>query len=129
MPVLSAVILYIILIALIREGKHTAQEPGVGTVITKFKGKAFDKESKSAFDQTDLRFPQIEPYGAFLMTKSVTQHDQELKNNFFEKKTVGKIFKTLSWGKNQATIEMIYDIRLELILCMYWNDTYSSCIF
>jgi len=50
------------------KGKHQTQEPGIGTIITKFFGKAYNQD-KLAFDHADLRFPEIEPYGAFIMTK------------------------------------------------------------
>lgn len=76
--IVTLVILYIIIFALCIEGKHQYQEPGIGTVITKFKGKAFFQGK--AYDEADLRFPEVEPYGAFIMTKSVTVKGQMLGN-------------------------------------------------
>merc|ERR1719443_2303147 len=55
--IVTLVILYIIIFALCIEGKHQYQEPGIGTVITKFKGKAFFKDPSGAtkvYDEADL---------------------------------------------------------------------------
>lgn len=76
--IVTLVILYIIIFALGVEGKHQYQEPGIGTVITKFRGKAFF-EGK-VYDEADLRFPEVEPFGAFIMTKSITVNGQTLGN-------------------------------------------------
>merc|ERR1719265_2144455 len=70
------VILYIIIFALGINGKHQFQEPGIGTIITKFHGKGF--ANKKAFDVADLRFPEIEPFGAFIMTKEIKVRDQKI---------------------------------------------------
>jgi len=67
--IVTLVILYIIIFALGIEGKHQYQEPGIGTVVTKFHGKGF--ANKKAYDAGDLRFPEIEPFGAFIMTREI----------------------------------------------------------
>lgn len=72
--IVTLVVLYIIIFALGMEGKHQYQEPGIGTVITRFHGKAF-VEGK-VYDEADLRFPEIEPFGAFIMTKAITVKGQ-----------------------------------------------------
>lgn len=74
--IVTLVILYIIIFALCIEGKHQYQEPGIGTVITRFKGKAFF--NNKVYDEADLRFPEVEPFGAFIMTKSITVKNQQL---------------------------------------------------
>jgi len=76
--VVTLIIIYIIIFALCIEGKHQYQEPGIGTVITKFKGKAFF--NGKVYDEADLRFPEVEPFGAFIMTKSITMKGQTLGN-------------------------------------------------
>jgi hypothetical protein len=48
-----------------------------GTIITRVRGKAFNQD-KLAFDQSDLRYPEIEPYGAFIMTKETIMSDQKV---------------------------------------------------
>jgi len=75
--IVTLVFLYIIIFALGIEGKHQMQESGVGTVIAKYHGKAFDQDWRP-FDEADLRFPEMEPSGVFIMTKSVTQKKQKL---------------------------------------------------
>lgn len=74
--IVTLVIMYIMIFALGIEGKHQYQEPGIGTVITRYSGKAF--ANKKAYDVADLRFPEIEPFGAFIMTKEVKIMDQEM---------------------------------------------------
>lgn len=74
--IVMCVILYIIIGALGMEGKHQYQEPGIGTVITRFHGKAFF--GKKVYDEADLRFPEIDPFGAFIMTKAITVPDQTI---------------------------------------------------
>lgn len=74
--IVTAVIMYIIIFAIGIEGRHQYQEPGIGTVITRYKGKAF--ADGKAFDQADLRFPEVEPFGAFIMTKVVTVKNQKI---------------------------------------------------
>jgi hypothetical protein len=76
--IVSCVILYVVVFGFSIEGKHQQQEPGVGTVLTKVIGKAYSGAGSSnikVFDPSDLRFPVIEPSGAFLLTRkiSVTQ--------------------------------------------------------
>merc|ERR1719261_1300641 len=75
--IVTMVIMYIIIFALGIEGKHQSQEPGIGTVITKYAGKAFDDEGK-VYDAADLRFPEVEPFGAFIMTRMVSQRGQKV---------------------------------------------------
>lgn len=74
--IVTLVILYIIIFALGMEGKHQYQEPGIGTVITRYHGKGF--ANGKAYDETDLRFPEVEPFGAFIMTKSVIVRNQKV---------------------------------------------------
>jgi len=71
--IVSCVILYVVVFGFSIGGKHQQQEPGVGTVLTKVFGKAYSGDK--VFDPSDLRFPVIEPSGAFLLTRkiSVTQ--------------------------------------------------------
>lgn len=76
--IVTLVILYIIIIALGVEGKHQYQEPGIGTVITRMHGKGFIDQK--AFDKADLRFPEIEPFGAFIATKIITMRNQKVDN-------------------------------------------------
>lgn len=75
--IVTLVLLYIIIFALGMEGRHQYQEPGVGTVITRFKGKGFS--NGKAFDSADLRFPEVEPYGAFILTKMLMMQ-QKVQN-------------------------------------------------
>lgn len=74
--IVTLVIVYIIIVPLAFEGRHQYQEPGVGTVITRFKGKGF--ADGKAYDAADLRFPEVEPYGAFIVTKYVVMADQKV---------------------------------------------------
>jgi len=74
--IVTLVILYIIIFALGIEGKHQYQEPGIGTVITRYQGKGF--ANGKAFDAGDLRFPEIEPFGSFIMTKEVKVAGQQM---------------------------------------------------
>ncbi|CAJ1406848.1 unnamed protein product [Effrenium voratum] len=75
--IVTLVVLYIQIVVFHIEGRHTFQEPGLGAVITKFKGKGFTADGK-AFDAPDLRYPIIEPSGAFIMTRRVTVKDQKM---------------------------------------------------
>jgi hypothetical protein len=68
--IVASVVLYVVVFAFSIEGKHQQQEPGVGTVLTKVRGKAYAGDK--VFDPSDLRFPVIEPSGAFLLTRQVT---------------------------------------------------------
>merc|ERR1719379_1186312 len=74
--IVTLVIMYIMIFALGIEGKHQYQEPGIGTVVTKFHGKGF--ANKKAYDAADLRFPEIEPFGSFIMTKEVKIAGQQI---------------------------------------------------
>lgn len=74
--IVTLVIMYMIIVAFHMDGKHTRQGTGVGTVITKFQGKGFAGDK--IFDGPDLRFPIIEPSGAFLMTRRIVVKDQKM---------------------------------------------------
>jgi len=67
--IVSTVILYVVVFAFSIEGKHQQQEPGVGTVLTKAFGKAYSGDN--VYDASDIRFPVIEPSGAFLLTRKI----------------------------------------------------------
>merc|ERR1719235_2625627 len=71
--IVTCVILYVVVFCFAIDGKAQQQEPGVGTVLTKVFGKAYSGDK--VFDPSDLRFPVIEPSGAFLLSRriSVTQ--------------------------------------------------------
>jgi len=70
----TCIIMYSIIFVFIMEGRHTEQATGVGTAITKFRGKGFAGDK--VFDGPDLRFPVIEPSGAFIMTRRIRQKEQ-----------------------------------------------------
>lgn len=78
--IVLAVILYLLVYVFGVEAKHQYQEPGIGTVLTRFKGKAFSGEGadKLVFDGPDLRWPIIEPSGAFIMTKQLVMRGQTI---------------------------------------------------
>jgi len=75
--IVGCVILYVVVFAFCIEGKHQQQEPGVGTVLTKVFGKAFAGEK--VFDPSDLRFPVVEPSGAFLLTRKIVMEQKRGK--------------------------------------------------
>lgn len=68
--IVTLVIIYIVVFAFSMAGKHQDQRPGVGTVLTKVIGKAYAGDK--VFDPADLRFPVVEPSGAFLLTRKVS---------------------------------------------------------
>jgi len=68
--IVTCVIVYQVVFGFSIGGKHQQQEPGVGTVLTKVFGKAHAGDK--IFDPSDLRFPVIEPSGAFLLTRKVS---------------------------------------------------------
>lgn len=73
--IVTCVILYVVVFGFSIGGKHQQQEPGVGTVLTKVFGKAYsgvEGGNIKVFDPSDLRFPVIEPSGAFLLTRKVS---------------------------------------------------------
>jgi len=72
--IVALVTFYIVVFALLINGKHQNIRHGLGAVITKFNGKAFVGES--AYDAADLRFPEVEPNGAFIATRIVTSEVQ-----------------------------------------------------
>jgi len=72
--IVACVVLYVVVFGFSIGGKHQQQEPGVGTVLTKVFGKAYsgvDSDNLKVFDPSDLRFPVIEPSGAFLLTRKI----------------------------------------------------------
>uniref|UniRef100_A0A7S1ALD8 P2X purinoceptor n=2 Tax=Noctiluca scintillans TaxID=2966 RepID=A0A7S1ALD8_NOCSC len=73
--IVTVVVFYIIVVAVVIEGKHQTRAQGVGTVITRFWGKAF--LGQRALDVTDLRSPLIEPKGAFIMTKRIVVNQSQ----------------------------------------------------
>ena len=75
--IVTAVVFYIIVVAVVIEGKHQTRAHGVGIVITRFWGKAF--LGQKALDVTDLRSPLIEPTGAFIMTKRIVVNQTQGK--------------------------------------------------
>mmetsp|Transcript_102689 Transcript_102689/g.320011 ORF Transcript_102689/g.320011 Transcript_102689/m.320011 type:complete len:412 (-) Transcript_102689:65-1300(-) len=68
------VIMYFIIYVFHVQGMHSQQENGVGTVITKFSGKGFAGDK--VFDGPDLRYPIIDPSGAFIMTRRIVVTNQ-----------------------------------------------------
>lgn len=72
--IVGLVTLYIVVFALLINGKHQNIRHGLGAVITKFKGKAFFEGG--AYDAADLRFPEVEPNGAFIATRIVNSEVQ-----------------------------------------------------
>jgi len=68
--IVTSVVLYVVVFAFSIEGKHQQQEQGVGTILTKVFGKAYS--GSRVFDAADLRFPVVEPSGAFILTRQVT---------------------------------------------------------
>mmetsp|Transcript_87361 Transcript_87361/g.151251 ORF Transcript_87361/g.151251 Transcript_87361/m.151251 type:complete len:428 (-) Transcript_87361:73-1356(-) len=70
---IAGVVMYTLVVSFCIEGKHQQQVSGVGTVLTKVFGKAFSTRNGEVrvFDPADLRFPVIEPSGAFLLTKQI----------------------------------------------------------
>eukprot|EP00440_Ansanella_granifera_P029534 gb/GFBE01032077.1/.p1 GENE.gb/GFBE01032077.1/~~gb/GFBE01032077.1/.p1 ORF type:complete len:428 (+),score=109.38 gb/GFBE01032077.1/:1-1284(+) len=77
--VVSMIWLYIQILVIFVEGRHTFQEPGMGAVIAKVEAKGFGPDGK-AFDASDLRFPIIEPSGAFIMTRRISLEGQKMGN-------------------------------------------------
>lgn len=73
--VVTVVIMYITIVIFMIEGRQAKFAPGYGTAITRFKGKAFS--NGKVYDEADLRFPAIEPTGAFVMTKRVVMREQK----------------------------------------------------
>jgi len=67
--IVLGVVLYIVVFAFSIGGKHQDQRPGVGTVLTNIIGKTY--AGGKVFDPADLRFPVIEPNGAFLLTRRI----------------------------------------------------------
>lgn len=75
--IVTAIIMYTVIWAFYMEGKGMITGAGIGTVITGFKGKAFSTTGK-VFDAADLRYPVLEPSGAFIMTKRIVVKDQQM---------------------------------------------------
>jgi hypothetical protein len=72
----SLVVFYVAVFALMISGKHQIESSGVGSVVTKFTGKAF--HDGKAYDWVDLRFPETEPAGTFIMTRNVLLKGQKI---------------------------------------------------
>lgn len=70
------VMFYVVMFALYYNGKHQLEAAGVGSVVTKFTGKAF--HDGMAYDWVDLRYPETEPAGTFIATRTVTQKGQKV---------------------------------------------------
>jgi len=68
--IVLGVVLYIVVFAFSIGGKHQDQRPGVGTVLTYVSGKTYSSGGK-VWDPSDIRFPVIEPSGAFLLTRRI----------------------------------------------------------
>lgn len=79
--VVTVIVLYVIIVAFHMDQTHQVSEMGSGFVFTKFTGKATAKGNPNkVFDEADLRFPVIEPAGAFVMTRRVVVKGQSLGN-------------------------------------------------
>jgi len=74
--IVTLVVCYVVFFALLLNGKHQIERAGVGTVLTRFAGKAF--YDGNAYDAWDMRFPEIEPNGCFVATKIVTLPNQKV---------------------------------------------------
>jgi len=72
--IVLVVMLYVIVLCFSIGGKHQQQEPGVGTVLTEIYGKAYTKNGDAVkiFDKADIRFPVVEPAGAFMLTRKIS---------------------------------------------------------
>ena len=63
------------------EGRHEYQENGVGSVVTKFSGKAFARGNDGsyiAYDAADLLYPEVDTSGTFITTREVSMVGQKL---------------------------------------------------
>eukprot|EP00927_Polykrikos_kofoidii_P060818 TRINITY_DN55726_c0_g1_i1.p1 TRINITY_DN55726_c0_g1~~TRINITY_DN55726_c0_g1_i1.p1 ORF type:complete len:449 (-),score=41.39 TRINITY_DN55726_c0_g1_i1:39-1385(-) len=65
------VLIYISYVVFYLEGKHAENAAGFGNIIVSVHGKGFVNGTKKIVDAADLRFPAIEPRGAFIATKRV----------------------------------------------------------
>lgn len=72
--IVTCVVMYIIVIVFYFQGRHAEQDTGISVSITKLSGKAFS--GSKVYDSADLRFPVIEPSGAFVMTRRIVVKDQ-----------------------------------------------------
>jgi len=70
------VLLYVVLYALGLNRMHQYHDPGVGSVITKLKGKSTFQGK--AYDQADLAFHPIDSHGTFLATRILTIRGQKV---------------------------------------------------
>lgn len=73
--IVGFVTFYVSVFALYYNGKHQIESAGVGSVVTKYTGKAFF--DGNAYDWVDLRYPETEPAGIFIATRTVTQKGQK----------------------------------------------------
>jgi len=74
----TSIIMYSIIFVFNMEGRHTEQATGTGTASAKFRGKGFSGDK--VYDTADLRFPVVEPSGAFIMTRRIMVKSQRLGN-------------------------------------------------
>lgn len=73
----TCIVMYEVIVVFYMDGKHAAQEPGLGIVqVSAPHFKAFSEGGDIAYDEADLKFPVIDPSGVFFMTKRVTMPDQ-----------------------------------------------------
>jgi len=72
------VIMYVMVVNFGIEGKHMSSVPGAGTVILRVRAKAFARDK--VFDTVDIRWPEIEPTGGFLLTKQIAVKGQMYGN-------------------------------------------------
>jgi len=75
---ITIIVLYIMIKAFGIDRRHQEADPGLGTVMMAFKGKAYAKgDTNRVFDAADLRYPVIEPSGAFITTKRIIMPNQK----------------------------------------------------
>lgn len=67
--IVTIIILYMLIVVFNIEARQMVELPGYGTTIARFRGKAL--ANGKIYDEADLRFPVIEPTGAFIMTKRI----------------------------------------------------------
>merc|ERR1740123_2604659 len=70
--------MYVMVVNFGIEGKHMSSVPGAGTVILRVRAKAFARDK--VFDTVDIRWPEIEPTGGFLLTKQIAVKGQMYGN-------------------------------------------------
>ncbi|CAK9107032.1 unnamed protein product [Durusdinium trenchii] len=75
--IVTIVVLYIQIVVFHIEGRHTFQDFRAAALVRGKDDWVTENDGK-AFDAPDLRYPIIEPSGAFLMTRRVTVKDQKM---------------------------------------------------